>query len=105
VGRDLEVPAADLGPDRAEGPALLPDLVGDPPKEREDLLGTRVGREVEVDRVEVDVTDQRVAHRAPDEVEPAVCRSERGGDRLGGAEERLQARRNTRRGHRGEGTG
>ena len=104
VGRDLEGPPADPDADRAEGPALLPDLVGDPTHEPEDLVGTRVGRAVEVDRVEVDVPDERVAHRAAHEVEAAVRTLEDLGERRGGLEQRPQARRDTRRGHSGEGT-
>ena len=104
VGGDLEGPPRDAEPDGAEGAALLPDLVGDPPDEPHDLVGARVGRAVEVDRVEVDVADERVADRAAHEVEAAVRAIEDLGERRGGLEQRPQARRDTRRGHFGEGT-
>ena len=66
VGGDLDGLAGDLRADRAEGSPDVPVPLGDRLDDRQDLVGSRVGGEIEI----VDLTpEEGVAHRSADESE------------------------------------
>src|SRR3954454_3638420 len=77
---DLEHAAVALGTDRPEPLPLRPHGVGPALEDALGLLGTRVGREVDVGPLDL-APAQEVADDAADEVEPPLGRREALGER------------------------
>ena len=87
--RDLVVAVALPAADRAEPLALQPDGVGPWPHDRLDVVGPRVGGEVEVDLGRI-APEQEVTDTAADEVDARASRPEALGQGADLVEDRLQ---------------
>ncbi len=77
IGRDLDGVAFDACADGAESATDVPVRVRDRLHESEDLVGQRIGREVQVGQLP---PEEGIAHRTADEGELEAGRVERGGE-------------------------